>query len=87
MAVSPDMWQTSVKTHAPGEARTPDLRISLSILIYKYDALTDCATGAKSTYQTLSNGYLIFTCRNWCPSLFLGETPRLRSSVVRALVL
>ena len=31
---------------APGEARTPDLRISLSVLTYKYDALTDCATGA-----------------------------------------
>ena len=31
---------------APGEARTPDLRISLSLLTYKYDALTDCATGA-----------------------------------------
>ena len=30
---------------APGEARTPDLRISLSVLTYKYDALTDCATG------------------------------------------
>ena len=34
------------KRLAPGEARTPDLRISLSILTYKYDALTDCATGA-----------------------------------------
>ena len=31
---------------APGEARTLDLRISSSILTYKYDALTDCATGA-----------------------------------------
>ena len=29
-----------------GEARTPDLRISLSVLTYNYDALTDCATGA-----------------------------------------
>ena len=35
-----------VKNLAPGEARTPDLRISLSVLTYKYDALTDCATGA-----------------------------------------
>ena len=35
-----------VKTLAPGEARTLDLRISLSVLTYKYDALTDCATGA-----------------------------------------
>ena len=34
------------KNIAPGEARTPDLRISMSILTYKYDALTDCATGA-----------------------------------------
>ena len=34
------------KIFAPGEARTPDLRISLSVLTYKYDALTDCATGA-----------------------------------------
>ena len=35
-----------IKTLAPGEARTLDLRISLSVLTYKYDALTDCATGA-----------------------------------------
>ena len=32
--------------NAPGEARTLDLRISSSVLTYKYDALTDCATGA-----------------------------------------
>ena len=31
---------------APGEARILDLRISFSVLTYKYDALTDCATGA-----------------------------------------
>lgn len=37
----------SFKTLAPGEARTLDLRISLSVLTYKYDALTDCATGAR----------------------------------------
>ena len=36
-----------LKTCAPGEARTLDLRISMSILTYKYDALTDCATGAE----------------------------------------
>ena len=36
----------AAKTLAPGEARTLDLRISLSVLTYKYDALTDCATGA-----------------------------------------
>ena len=35
-----------LKTTAPVEARTLDLRISLSVLTYKYDALTDCATGA-----------------------------------------
>ena len=35
-----------VENLAPGEARTPDLRVSLSILTYKHDALTDCATGA-----------------------------------------
>ena len=34
-----------INIHAPGEARTPDLRISLSVLTYMYDALTDCATG------------------------------------------
>ena len=36
----------AAKIIAPGEARTPDLRISLSVLTYKYDALTDCAIGA-----------------------------------------
>ena len=36
----------AAKIFAPGEARTPDLGISLSVLTYKYDALTDCATGA-----------------------------------------
>ena len=35
-----------ISIHAQGEARTPDLRISLSVLTYKYYALTDCATGA-----------------------------------------
>ena len=35
-----------INNYPPGEARTPDLRISLSELTYKYDALTDCATGA-----------------------------------------
>ena len=35
-----------INIHAPGEPRTPDLRISLSVLTYKYDVLTDCATGA-----------------------------------------
>ena len=36
----------AAKIFAQGEARTPDLRISMSVLTYKYDALTDCATGA-----------------------------------------
>ena len=35
-----------INIHAPGQARTPNLRISLSVLTYKYNALTDCATGA-----------------------------------------
>ena len=40
------------KLSAPGGARTPDLRITLAPsaaharTAYKYDALTDCATGA-----------------------------------------
>ena len=49
------------KTLAPGEARTLDLRISLSVLTYKYDALTDCATGAwqpgMPKADNLSNGH------------------------------
>ena len=32
-----------MKKTSPGEARTPDLRMSDTV--YKYDALTDCATG------------------------------------------
>ena len=34
------------KIFAPWEPRNPDIHISLSVLTYKYDALTDCATGA-----------------------------------------
>ena len=40
------------KNSAPGGARTPDLRITSAPSVvdastaYKYDALTDCATGA-----------------------------------------
>ena len=40
------------KIFAPGGARTPDLRITPALsavhasTAYKYDALTDCATGA-----------------------------------------
>ena len=34
------------KSLASGEARTLDLRNSMSALTDKYDALTDCATGA-----------------------------------------
>ncbi|KRZ77444.1 hypothetical protein T10_7984 [Trichinella papuae] len=37
-----------MQNNAPGEDRTHNLRISLAdqALLYKYDALTDCATGA-----------------------------------------
>ena len=35
-----------INIHPTGEDRTPDLRISLSVLTYKYDVLTCCATGA-----------------------------------------
>ncbi|KRY79000.1 hypothetical protein T4B_11439 [Trichinella pseudospiralis] len=37
-----------MQKNAPGEDRTHNLRISLAdqALLYKYDALTDCATGA-----------------------------------------
>ncbi|KRZ16681.1 hypothetical protein T11_18518 [Trichinella zimbabwensis] len=37
-----------MQNNAPGEDRTHNLRISLTdqALLYKYDALTDCATGA-----------------------------------------
>ena len=45
-----------INIHAPGEVRTPDLRISLSVLTYKYDALTDCATGA-DILGLISAGY------------------------------
>ena len=37
------------KGHAPGEARTHNLGIALHVLLYKYRALTDCATGAPLT--------------------------------------
>lgn len=36
------------KGHAPGEARTHNLGIALHVLLYKYRALTDCATGASA---------------------------------------
>ena len=32
--------------HTSGKALTGDLRISMSVLTYKYNTLTDCATGA-----------------------------------------
>ena len=47
------------KQLAPGEARTPDLRISLSILTYKYDALTDCATGANMEDHSFPSVHLV----------------------------
>ncbi len=37
---------TESNAASPGEAQTLDLRISQSILTYKYDVLIDCATGA-----------------------------------------
>ena len=40
------MANIAAKIFSPGEVRTPDLRISLSVLNHKYDVLTDCATGA-----------------------------------------
>ena len=54
MSVTVNATPTSIhvrKILAPGEARTLDLRISLSVLTYKYDALTDCATGAYQTHR------------------------------------
>ena len=45
----------AAKIFAPGEARTPDLRSSLSVLTYKYDALTDCATGARTKLTEHTN--------------------------------
>lgn len=41
-----DNWKKGQKYYAPGEARTHDLRISSATQAYKYDALTDYATGA-----------------------------------------
>eukprot|EP00794_Sanderia_malayensis_P010016 gene10016-11039_t len=46
-----------VQKLAPGEARTLDLRISSSILTYKYDALTDCATGAEFNCPVIDGYY------------------------------
>ena len=40
------MANIAAKIFAPEEARTPDLRISLSVLTFKYDSLTDCVPGA-----------------------------------------
>ena len=45
----------AAKIFAAGEARTPDLRIYLSVLTYKYDALTDCATGAGTNLTEHTN--------------------------------
>ena len=46
--------------HAPGEAPTPDFQISLSVLTYKYDALTDCATIADTVPKKIH--HLSFSC-------------------------
>ena len=58
-----------VKNLAPGEARTPDLRISLSVLTYKYDALTDCATGAMLG-RILPQAKFAETCCTTCKTCF-----------------
>ena len=58
-----------VKNLAPGEARTPDLRISLSVLTYKYDALTDCATGAMLG-QIFPQAKFAETCCKTCKTCF-----------------
>ena len=47
------------KGFAPGEARTLNLRISLPLVsgegtVYKYGALTDCATGAPVNQKSLN---------------------------------
>ena len=47
------------KSPAPGEARTHSLRISSNLgtpregTVYKYGALTDCATGAVHVHKSL----------------------------------
>ena len=63
-----DIHETSTlidisKTLAPGEARTLDLRISLSVLTYKYDALTDCATGAYHMWEDLLILFAKIVCK------------------------
>ena len=45
-----------INIHAPGEGRTPDLLKSFSVLTYKYNALTDCATGV-DILGMISAGY------------------------------
>ena len=46
------MWSFKKNSFAPGGSRTPDLRITSApsadsaCTAYKYDALTNCATGA-----------------------------------------
>ena len=47
-----------IDIHAPGKARTPDLRISLLVLNHKDDVLTDRATGAV-VLGSISLGYHI----------------------------
>ena len=49
------MKKKNKKGFAPGEARTLNLRISLPLVsgegtVYKYGALTDCATGAPASF-------------------------------------
>ena len=61
LSCSSSIWGLFFKNLAPGEARTPDLRISLSVLTYKYDALTDCATGAM-VWRLFSQVLVLCTC-------------------------
>ena len=63
-----------INIYAPGEARTPDLRISLSVLTYKYDALTDCATGA-DVQGVIPTGYHI--CKD--NSMLIGRRSTIKS--------
>ena len=57
------LWQSdfeinyALKSSAPGEARTHNLRMAHSSTDYKYGALTDCATGAYTYLVMLAAPY------------------------------
>ena len=57
---------------SPEEDRTPDLRISWHGTAYKYDALTDCATG-EHTSTTFSIIILYHYTAYKCDKLSAGE--------------